>query len=382
MKRYLLRAVKLLCLALAVAVSVGLLQEYVLCRADHNRERLKGFYDEEKQSLDVVYIGASEVYSDVAPGYAYERDGITGYIFATQANTILNYKSQLKNVLSRQTPQMIVIELNGALYGDDGEFNKEASLHNYGDNVPLDLTKAEWVAQSVKENRAEYLFPLIKYHDLWDDLSADQRFRDTIGDDRKRGYNYLKGVLNWTIAYQNPKPSLNSKLAAAADQKLPINDDEEAALRDLLEYCRSENLTNVVFTRFPHIVTEKTFDRFKRGITVGDIVAEYGYDYLNFEKDFALTGLVEKQDFYNVDHLNVYGQKKFTAYLTDILKERYSVAARSLSEAQKAEWNECADYYEAYCSYSEKLIVDNDYRELCEDRELIETLKDYLPRSS
>ena len=83
LKPYLLRAIKIFCFVLLVAVCVGFLQEYVLCHADHNRERLKGFYQEDKDSLDVVYMGASDVYSDVAPGYAYRRDGITSYIFAT-----------------------------------------------------------------------------------------------------------------------------------------------------------------------------------------------------------------------------------------------------------------------------------------------------------
>lgn len=143
MKGYLLRAVKLLCFILAVGICTGVLQEYVLCHADHNRERVKGFYCEDVDSLDVVYLGASEVYSDIAPGYSYRRDGITSYIFATQANSMLNYKSQLKNVLSRQKDALIVIELNGAVYEDDEDVTKEANLRNYSDNVPLDLTKAE-----------------------------------------------------------------------------------------------------------------------------------------------------------------------------------------------------------------------------------------------
>lgn len=89
-KRYLLRVVKVLSLLLAVAVCTGLLQEYVLCHADHNRVRLKGFYEEDVNSLDVVYLGASDVYSDLSPGYAYRRDGVTGYLFASQADSILN----------------------------------------------------------------------------------------------------------------------------------------------------------------------------------------------------------------------------------------------------------------------------------------------------
>ena len=397
MKLQLTRAVKIIIAAAAVILSVVLLQEYVLCHADHNRERIKGFYDEESDSLDVVYLGASEVYSDIAPGYAYSRDGITSYLFATQANSILNYKSQIKNILSRQKNALIVVELNGAVYGDEEEVTKEANLRNYGDNVPLDSTKVDWVLNSVPyDNKSEYLFPIIKYHGIWNEpvdsgsedeeaetsdktvFEAEQLYRQTVLTEKGRGYNYLKGVLNWPVIFASPNKSLNNKLPANADKKLPLTETEETALRELLQYCKDEDLTNVVFTRFPHIVTEKTYERFQRGNTVGDIVAEYGFEYLNFERDIAQTGLDEKQDFYNLDHLNIYGQQKFTAFITDYLKEHYSLSPRTLNGELRAEWEECAKYYDAYTQYNEVLINSKMPSELSENDELIKKLEAYL----
>ena len=378
MKKNVLRIVKILSLALAVALTLGVLQEYVLCRADHNRERLKGFYDESKESLDVVILGASEVYSDFAPGYAYEYAGVTSYLFATQANSILNYKSQLKNILSRQNPDLIVIELNGAVYGDDEEVTKEANLRNYVDNVPLDGIKLGWIKDNVSENYFEYLFPVMKYHGTWQDLPEQGKYIRTIVQDQTRGYNYLKGILNETAVYTSSEISFNKDLPELADDKKPLTQIEETALRDLLQYCKDEGLTNVVFARFPHIVVTRTYDRFQRSNTVGEIVAEYGYDYLNLELNFALTGLDEKNDFYNLDHLNVYGQKKFTAYLTDNLITRYGLSAHTLTDAQKDEWDTCARYYEAYYRYSDSLIQKGEKRELSEDCDLIDTLQAYL----
>ena len=378
MKRNLLRTAKILCLLLILALTVGLLQEYVLCHADHNRQRIKGFYEEDKNSLDVMYLGASEVYSDIAPGYAYQRDGVTGYLFATQANSILNYKSQLKNILSRQDPSLIVIELNGALYGDEEEVTKEANLHNYADNVPLDAAKIEWAFKNGGENIAEYLFPIMKFHGTWSSLEDEQKYRETIRQDQQRGYCLLKGMLNETGIFKSTQRSMNSSLATL-DSKAPLTGIEESGLRELLQFCKDEGLTNVVFARFPHIVVKRTFSRFERSNTVGDIVKEYGFDYLNFEKDFALTGLDEEKDFYNLDHLNVYGQQKFTAYLTDYLKEHYGLAPGAHSESQTKEWQECADYYSAYYSYSDSMIKKGETVELSEDCELIQTLVPYLP---
>ena len=374
-----LRTIKLISLFIAVALTAGILQEFVLCHADHNRERLKGFYLEEKNSLDVVFMGASEVYSDFSPGHAYSSNNITSYLFSTQSNSILNYKAQLKNILSRQNPDLIVIELNGALYDNDGETTKEANLRNYADNVPLDTIKAEWIAQYGGENTLEYIFPLIKYHSTWKDIPDDMLYQKTVADDRLRGYSYLKGILNEARIFQSTQRSMNSMLQKSAGSKKPLGALEEQTLRELLQFCRDEQLDNVVFTRFPHIVVMRTFSRFERSNTVADIVNEYGYDYLNFELNYEQTGLDETTDFYNLDHLNVYGQKKFTEYLTNYLIDNYGVTARSQSESQKAKWNECADYYTAYYNYSDSLINSGNGRELSEDSELIQTLQDYLP---
>lgn len=384
MKRIVIRAIKVLSLIVAVCVCTGLLQEYVLCHADHNRERVKGFFLEDEQTLDVVYLGASEVYSDIAPGYAYAEDGVTGYLFATQANTILNYKSQLKHILARQPSALVVIELNGALY-DDEDISKEANLHNYGDNIPLDFNKIEWANRSIAENRLEYLLPILKYHSKWNDGDEEAgktaKYLKTIENDSRRGYTYLKGILNWPVVYKSPSASLNSTLPENADKRQPLAETAEKSLRELLEYCRSEGLSNVVFARFPHIVTESTYDRFERNNTIGDIVAEYGYDYLNFERDIAMTGLDEEHDFYNADHLNIYGQMKFTAFLTDYLTEHYTVVRHALSDGQKAEWELCADYYQAYVDYNESMMEQLNFSELSEDWELIEELEKFLPEA-
>lgn len=378
MKKNLLRSLKLLSLLLAVVAALGVLQEFVFYHTDHNSQRLKGYYLEDDTELDLVILGASEVYSDFAPGYAYQKSGVTGYLFATQSNSILNYKSQLKNILSRQKPGLIVIELNAAVYGDEEEATKSANLHNYADNVPLDGIKLDYVLHTVPEHKAEYIFPILKYHGAWDELSTSPLYRRTIEADRQRGYNYLKGILNETRVYRSSELSYNTYLPELADRRQPLTAIEEEGLRDLLRYCRDEGLNNVVFARFPHIVVTRTYDRFERSNTVGDIVAEYGYDYLNLERDIALTGLDEKNDFYNLDHLNVYGQQKFTAYLTDYLTEHYGLSAHTLTADEKAEWDACARYYDAYCRYSDELIRKGDARELSEDADLIETLTPYL----
>ena len=144
-KLYVKRTVSLLSLFLAVLFSVGILQEYFLANFDHNTIRMEGFYLEEENSLDVVFLGASDVYQGFSSGLAYDEFGFTSYPLTVGANSIALYKSQLKEVLAHQSPQLIIVEINGALYGDSEYYQKTSTLHYYLDPVPFSQNKLDTI---------------------------------------------------------------------------------------------------------------------------------------------------------------------------------------------------------------------------------------------
>ena len=378
MKARLLRFSKVLTLLLAVLFSTLLLQEYVLCSTDHNRERVKGFYLEDKDSVDVVLIGASEVYSDFAPGYAYERHGVTGYLFATQANSILTTKLQIQETLKHQSPKLILVELNSVLYANDKNQAKEANIRHLVDHLPLNADKLAFLGELSPEHPEEYLMPIIKYHDVWKNIPQDMELAGTIIANQSRGYNYLKGIKNETHVFKARQRKMNDDLVDR-DAKKPLNPDSERSLRGLLQFCKDKGLKNVVFTRFPHIVVRRTFDRGERANAVGDIVREYGFDYLNFERDMKKTGVDVSEDFYNLDHLNIYGQRKFTDYVTGLLMKNYGLSPSDLGDSERREWREAADHYRAYYDYSDSLIKKGVRRELDEGVVTEPDFRKFLP---
>ena len=195
--------------------------------------------------------------------------------------------------------------------------------------------------------------------------------------DNLRGYNLLKGVKNKAGVYKPDEKIYNSSLKKNTKRK-PLSVKSEHYLRELLDYCRSENITNIVFTRFPHAVTYKQIARFKRTNTAGDIIAEYGYDFLNFEKDFDDTGLDTAVDFYNPDHMNVYGQKKFTEHLGGILRDKYGISESELTASQKSEWDKSVEYYEAYFKYSDSVIKNGEPRDIGENSKDMNEINKFL----
>ncbi|MBQ6499031.1 MAG: hypothetical protein IJI48_03940, partial [Ruminococcus sp.] len=118
-KLYISRAVKLISFALVVLMLTYLLQAFVLKRNDNNTLRMDGFFAEDKDSLDVVVIGASDVYAGFASPLAYDKYGITSYPFATMSAPPQAVLYQIREVIKNQHPQLILVEVNAFTYKDN-----------------------------------------------------------------------------------------------------------------------------------------------------------------------------------------------------------------------------------------------------------------------
>ena len=193
-QQYVTRTVKTAIFLLVVMVSCLVLQQYVLRNTDHNSLRVEGYYQEPLDSLDVVFIGASDIYTSFMPGRAYEQHGFTSYLLASESITSEGVKTAVKEIVRTQHPGLIVIEANAFLYGDADNETNEAHVHKFFDNLPFSFNKLEYIEKNVPvDQRWEYLFPLIKYHGLWTEYPERFHMMASNLSLDMRGYNYLKG---------------------------------------------------------------------------------------------------------------------------------------------------------------------------------------------
>lgn len=382
-KLYITRAIKISALFLAFLALMGVLQEYVLCHHDANRLRLDGFYIEDKGTIDVAMIGSSEMYSGVSPALAYENYGFTCYPYATASSTSAAMKTQIKEVQRTQSPKLIVIEINCFLYATDNE-EKQSSIRNYIDNVPLNGNKIEYIetTPAVRElGRREFYFPIIKYHGVWDDFPAPwNKMVSRISQDN-RGYTYLKGYKT-TAQKLNVKEKVYNSQLPTDETRGELEPRYEEYLRDFLDFCKEQQYDNLLFVRFPHIVKKETYNRFTRSNTAFDIISQYGYRYINFERDAnAMSYGVE--DYYNFDHLNLYGSVKFTDYFGKILTEKYNIGKTQLDEANQKQWNESVAFWHKFYDYTDyrfKQNTANKKIELYETNDLINKVEAYAAK--
>ena len=375
-QNYVTRTVKTACFFLAVMMSCLLLQQYVLRNVDHNSLRVEGFYQEERDSLDAVFIGASDIYTSFMPGRAYEKYGFTSYLLASESITSEGVITAVKEVVRTQHPSLIIIEANAFLYGDSDNETNEAHVHKFFDNLPFSINKLNYINRKVPvDNKWEYMFPLIKYHGLWTELPDRVNMMQSNFNLDLRGYNYLKGFRTTAKVFKSDTPSLNSQLPYETGE-LDLDPELQQNLFDLLDYSKENNL-NVIFVRAPHYVTKDTYDRVKRSNKMESILKERGFDYYAFENYSELIGIDDSRDFYNEDHMNVYGAIKFTDFLAEGLANDEALKIGEQSEAQQEMWKEVSATTNRLYRYCDDLMTNGEEKGAQEDVITLDALENY-----
>ena len=372
------RALRILSLILALLLFVSFAQTYLLRNNERDALRMDGFRMEEKNSLDVVILGSSEVYADFASAYAYELEGFTSYPYAVASCPVTLWKTMTEDILATQSPQLIVVEINGALYMKLRWLYNNAAFHYVLDGMPLGENKTEALNTLLRDRNDEketYILPILKYHSTWQDPADLAANLENVSGMRQRGHTLLRGVSTSTAIHE---PEAALRKLKGNDRTSPLHAEAETYLREYLEYCREKGL-NVLFTCFPHQIEKikgnVLYANFMRTNTAEQIIAEYGFPFLNLEKLSKEIGLDYTTDFYNTSHLNIYGQKKVTEYLSRYLVEQCGVVPGDHGEAQKAAWEESAAWYDLYSEYAESLLQAGTARTLSETERTLRVLE-------
>lgn len=352
---------------------IGVTQKYWFVFFSDVKVRTDGFYLEDDNSLDVVFIGSSELYNDFSPSLAYGEYGFTSYTLGLPQSSAALWKAQLKEVLRHQTPQLIVVEINAALFHDDALLYSDATLRHFLDNTPFSRNKIEAInSLPLQDNIFSYYFPFIKYHGS-PDIGSSWLSAKTELQMEHRGYSLLKGI------YTNPKSVDTSQTLfnVRNDTKtVDLLPESERLLRDFLEYCNEEGIDNIVFTRFPHrISSEEKVERYHRCNRAGEIIQEYGYPFINFDGLNEELGLSVDHDYYDSDHLNIAGQQKFTRFFSEYLITHYNLTGHELTKEQKDSWAASYEYTLLFYNYVKNHPVEDIY--LFETYDLIKLLTDY-----
>lgn len=320
-------------------------QKIVTAPEHRNYQWVRGFYAEEENSLDAVYLGSSNCYSFWNPLVAWEEYGIAVWPYSTNSQPFIAAEYLMKEVRKTQPDTVFVVNIN-SIAGEKLTFKV---LHYLLDYMPFSMNKLALtdylcdVCDFSLSERREYYIPMIRYHSRWSEL-----------EERDFSYylNGYKGAADYNDYLDFHKDISADYLLPQDCTDLPQPEKDPVvyrALDSLLDYCTQEDV-KVVFVAVPR--AEKSAEDLLRIKELSDTIAGRGFDMLFLTDKTEEIGLDLTKDYYNETHTNIHGSIKFTHYISEYLVEKFGFEDKR-GQAEYASWDAGFEKYMddvlAYC---------------------------------
>ena len=332
-------------IALAVCLTIlWLLQALLMPKymSESKEGALIAEYYNEAGGNDVIFIGDCEVYENFSPITLYEEYGITSYIRGSAQQLIWQSYYLMEETFKYETPKVMVFNVLSMKYdtpestGNSG--HREAYNRMNIDGMRWSMSKWNSINASLteeeieKESQWSYLFPILRYHDRWSQLTEeDFKYifsRDEVSDN---GYLMQVGIKPLTAEHVE-KP--------IADYTFADNCwDYLNKMKDLCE----KNGTELVLIKAPSL-SPVWWDEWDAQIE--EYAKENGLLYINFLEHQEEIGIDWSKDTYDTGlHLNVYGAEKLSLYFGKILKENFDLEDYRKNTEASALWTEKVNEY-------------------------------------
>lgn len=303
-----------------------------------------GFYAEEENSLDAVYVGSSLVFTFWEATVAWERYGIAVEPLCAAGQYFEIAEYVIKEGRKSQPDALYIVPINSISREIDF-----ATMHRVLDNMPLSWNKLQLINAAGEmagwdwADKLEYFFPLIRYHSRWQSLSKYDFDREL--------YNYKGGSMYDEFLHNSDDVAADFRTTARYAE---LSENTQKALDSLLDYCDAEQM-NVLFVVTPIAMRDEY--EIARMNTLLQTVQSRGYPALNMWSFMDDIGLDPTKDYMNRAHANIHGAIKYTDYLARYLVENYGFTDKRGNPAYSS-WDDAYSRYTLECAGPNVLDVE------------------------
>lgn len=306
-----------ICLAILWVIEALLVPKYM---SESKEGALIKEYYSEYGSNDVVFIGDCEVYENFSPVELYNSHGITSYIRGSAQQLIWQSYYLMEETFKYETPKVMVFNVLSMKY-DTPESTGSQSHREAYNRMNLDgmrWSSSKWnsikasltAEEKEKEGMWSYIFPILRYHDRWSQLTKED-FQYIFRRDKVADNGYLMQVGIEPVEHEHKeKPIANYNFSDNCWQYLD-------KMRDL---CKKHG-TELVLIKAPSL-SPVWWDKWDEQIE--DYAEKNDLLYINFLEFPEEIGIDWSTDTYDTGlHLNVYGAEKLSRYFGEILKNEF-----------------------------------------------------------
>ncbi|MBQ8833485.1 MAG: SGNH/GDSL hydrolase family protein [Oscillospiraceae bacterium] len=330
---------------LCVLVVLGLLQALLIPKYMETTPEgaLVGEYYVNSGGNDVIFIGDCEVYENFSPVTLWQEYGIPSYIRGSAQQMIWQSYYLLEETLQYETPKVVVFNVLSMKY-DTPESTGSPTRREAYNRMTLDTmrwspTKWKAIAASLTEEEREweglltYLFPILRYHERWSQLTAEDFAywlrRDTVS---HNGYLMQTGVKPMTDSYAS---------APLADYRFGENSWHYL---DKMRLLCEEKGVQLVLIKAPTLYPIWWWEW---DAQIAQYAEENGLLYLNMIESIEDIGIDWNTDTYDAGlHLNVWGAEKAARWLGEVLREECNLPDRREDAELSATWSKKVALYE------------------------------------
>lgn len=261
------------------------------------------YLKEPENSIDVLYVGSSMAFCDVAPGAVYENCGVTGYVVAGPEQTIPVSYYYIREACRYQSPKAVFLELSGMFFT---RYEEHTASNIAFMPRGMNRLKATFNVAN-REDIPGLILPVLDYHSRWNSVTLKEiKDKLNIGVSKTAGYQ-----LQWEAQPQQD----------TAYRKLTTSyyDCSFEYLKRIAEFCTENGMDLYLFLaptmeRTPEELLEKL---------EADIASLHTKDYVNFnsEENFKRLAFDCDNDWVDGLHLNINGARKLSAEIARRLTE-------------------------------------------------------------
>lgn len=288
-----------------------------------------GFYEMPKNSLDVIFLGSSHAVSFFSPQEIYNTANIKSYNLGCEQQNLLTSYYWLAEALKYQDPKVVILETYFLYPYSIGEETPvmnfhEGSLRKAFDYMRPSFNKFQAVQDicdiDASQNTKDYLFPLLKYHTRWKELSeADFLYLSSEKYNPLKGYVTFSNVSNYEFyGYENTG---NTKM----DKML---DSMEMYLDKIVSLCNENDIELILVTTPSNQWSEQRHNR----------ISAYAEDNSLAYIDFCNPEMIQAVNYeFTIDnsdygHGNIQGATKISKYLAEYLIYNTNISSSSHSQ--------------------------------------------------
>lgn len=315
------------------------------------------FYEMEKDSIDVLFLGSSFAVNAFSPQEIYNAYGIRSYNLGSEQQSIFLSYFWLKEALRFQSPKVVVLDTFYLLtvHPEEPINTTEELTRKCLDPMKWSIVKKEAVSDlcELDETQSElsYYLTNIRFHTRWTALSEYDMVYGEVKNSELKGYGPIAEYGETSFDAYTPSDDTETRIRT--------NEVMQTYLDKMVELCEENGITFVLVS-LPGAIMGDGFNN-----TLTSYAHDKQIDYYNLcETNMynSIGATLPKESV--LSHENLWGAMKMSQYIGGLLKDKYNVEA--VEDAQ----------YESTREFYDRIIKNCELIHITDINEYLQTIYD------